>query len=232
MNILFTVLTNVVLAAVLVLGFFIGRKQGWKIALVNLVLTIGFAVGGYFAAGPLTNLILPLFNGIPAEALEVARIGIFGLGIVLIVALAEIITLAVEAIIFKVMRKHKFSNKMAGRKSAKITRHTAVVEDDKETRKAEKGRYKEFAKADKKEWKRTHKISRWFGAFIGIVWAAILVVVIYFPMGALGNKLKTVDVLDAGVENAIAVAYDNSLVGQVEDWILGKDSNLPGQLIK
>ena len=210
MSIALPIISNILIAALLVLGFFVGRNNGWKRQLIKLFLVAGAAVGMYFLAPVVARSLLQIeFIADMITSLEV----LYFTPIVytLLTLLSYLLISAVLSIIFNCIKKSKNKVVTSKTKSAKVN----IAKSIKLT-KIEKQNNRRIAKENKKaaklalrqQYTKKQKVGRIFGGIIGIVIAFVIGFIVFLPI----NALQNVAPIDSGLEKI----YDTSLYGVVD----------------
>ena len=211
MSIALPIISNILIAALLVLGFFVGRNNGWKRQLIKLFLVAGAAVGMYFLAPIVARSLLQIeFIVGMITSLEVLYL-FTPIVYTLLTLLSYLLISAVLSIIFNCIKKSKNKVVTSKTKSAKVN----IAKSIKLT-KIEKQNNRRIAKENKKaaklalkqQYTKKQKVGRIFGGIIGIVIAFVIGFIVFLPI----NALQNVAPIDSGLEKI----YDTSLYGVVD----------------
>ena len=164
MNILFGVLGNLIILGLILLGLFVGKKNGWKVELTKLILTVGAGIGFYFLAPVLTEALVPLIGidilAVPYSIAVLNNLILFLLVIIFYAILCSIIRCIVDK---HVIKKYQIVRlKIKGKKNRNINRLNK----------------KQF-KLRIKEAKKQSTSSKVIGSILGIVLALALSLVIF-----------------------------------------------------
>ena len=211
MSIALPIISNILIAALLVLGFFVGRNNGWKRQLIKLFLVAGAAVGMYFLAPVVARSLLQIeFIAGMITSLEVLYL-FTPIVYTLLTLLSYLLISAVLSIIFNCIKKSKNKVVTSKTKSTKVN----IAKSIKLT-KIEKQNNRRIAKENKKaakialkqQYTKKQKVGRIFGGIIGIVIAFVIGFIVFLPI----NALQNVAPIDSGLEKI----YDTSLYGVVD----------------
>lgn len=211
MSIALPIISNILIAALLVLGFFVGRNNGWKRQLIKLFLVAGAAVGMYFLAPVVARSLLQIeFIAGMITSLEVLYL-FTPIVYTLLTLLSYLLISAVLSIIFNCIKKSKNKVVTSKTKSTKVN----IAKSIKLT-KIEKQNNRRIAKENKKaakialkqQYTKKQKIGKIFGGIIGIVIAFVIGFIVFLPI----NALQNVAPIDSGLEKI----YDTSLYGVVD----------------
>lgn len=208
MSIALPIISNILIAALLVLGFFVGRNNGWKRQLIKLFLVVGAAVGMYFLAPIVARSLLQIeFIAGMITSSEVFTPIVY----TLLTLLSYLLISAVLSIIFNCIKKSKNKVVTSKTKSTKVN----IAKSIKLT-KIEKQNNRRIAKENKKaakialkqQYTKKQKVGRIFGGIIGIVIAFVIGFIVFLPINALQNVAPK----DSGLDKI----YDTSLYGVVD----------------
>lgn len=208
MSIALPIISNILIAALLVLGFFVGRNNGWKRQLIKLFLVAGAAIGMYFLAPIVARSLLQIeFIAGMITSLKVFTPIVY----TLLTLLSYLLISAVLSIIFNCIKKSKNKVVTSKTKSTKVN----IAKSIKLT-KIEKQNNRRIAKENKKaakialkqQYTKKQKVGRIFGGIIGIVIAFVIGFIIFLPI----NALQNVAPIDSGLDKI----YDTSLYGVVD----------------
>lgn len=205
MNIWLPIITNIVIALILLTGIFVGSKNGWKLGLSKLILVICDGVGCYFLQPIVTDLIkLDIEHSI--------------LGSVVYLSLF-ILIYAIISIIVAVVRNATHTKTIDGINSAKRTKIKGL---DKKTTRELRREERKYRKLHK-EVRELKKASKSLGGFFGFITALIIGFIIMLPMK---NVSKTIAETQPKLEE-ITKGYEYTIYGQLD-----KISNLSDIIIK
>lgn len=203
MDIILTIISNALIAIVLLLGVFVGIKNEWKISLTKLILTLGIGVGLYFLNPILVNSVskIPFINNLLAAnmiTLITLKSCVF--------ALAFLVLFGLLTLILCIIRHHRNEVRILKAQNGVLINRAKAL--DKNIEKTLKKEAKKLEKQKRKEIKKQHKIARIFGAIIECLVAIIAVFVLFIPTKAiLNNELK-----DLHIEEV----YTNTMYGQLD----------------
>lgn len=205
MNIWLPIITNVVIALILLTGIFVGSKNGWKFELCKLFLIIGIGVGCYFLQPVITNLFK---IDMPKEIL----------GSSVYLALF-IVSYAIVSIIVSAIRYVTKTKSLENINSAKRIKIKGI--DRKTTRqlRREERAYRKLHK----EIRELKKASKSLGGLFGFIIALIVGFIVMLPIKSVSNYIaETQPKLEQ-----ITKGYEYTIYGQLD-----KISNLSDIIIK
>lgn len=211
MNIWLPIITNVIIAALLVCGVFVGKKNGWVSQLVKLVVSCGAGVGIYFLSPVLTKLlckipfILKLVGTVPF-ALQALNS--------LIYFLLFIIVYAIVSLVMRVIRKNKNNTtkvKVVKIKAPKQKHVRKTKEERRLARENRRLRRKQMIEKAKQEAKQKSKVDKIVGAVLGFVMALVVGFVIFMPIKYCFVSLSTTPALEQ-----IETGYEYTPYGQLD----------------
>ena len=184
-EILSPILSNLLVIAIIAIGFFVGRSNGFKLQLTKLILTIGAGIGTFF----LTPVFINMLN---LEASMVDFALVFGHSILFLAA--YLIITAVIATIKHCLVKKERNTEKAGANKAKAVKHKRVnvTKKTKEELALQKEKEKRFIKERKREerlarkaarkaYAKAHKKSRIGGIICGVISAFVIIFTFAMP---------------------------------------------------
>ena len=201
MNILFPIIVNLVLVVIFATTILTGKKLGWKASLINLVITAGATIGGYFLAEIpfIAALHLNHFSALSDLLFRITVASIVGCNVFFI-----------ETVLSFIICKHKSLVKAETLNTAKIKRAKAI---DKKTEKFIRKQEKHAEKASR-VYRKLSKKSSLFGVLISIVLGLLLVCMAYVQIKSaciLLQERTNIEWLDEG--------YTYTLPGQLDKII-------------
>jgi hypothetical protein len=207
MGVYLPIITNIVIALVLLTGVFVGIKNGWKIELSKLLLTIGGLVGCYFLQPIVTTWVsgFEFLAKVPETILSCSVYSILFILVYLIISL-----------ILSIIKKATSTKEIQGINGAKRVK---VKGFDKKTTKKLRKEDKKFRKLNR-EVKQLRKVSRVFGAFLGFIIALFVGFALMLPTKAVFNRIsETQPELEE-----INKGYDYTIYGIIDgsDYIIKK----------
>ena len=205
MNIYLPIITNFIIALVLLTGVLVGKANGFKLQLIKFILVCGSLVGTYFLTPIVSNALL----GIEAINNFIAYHGIFAttFNSFIFFAMSMIVYLIISAIIVAIRdasRKAPVAKKLNSAKS---------IKPRKELRR------------ERKRFNRLHgrqisKCSKVFGAILGFILAVIIGYVIMIPTKCALNNMATNDEkleqVTAGYEYTMYNVFDEKVFDVTE----------------
>ena len=204
MNILLPIISNALIALVLVLAIFIGKKNEWKLSLTKLILTLGIGVGIYFLNPILTKEISKITfidNLLQAELVSKATLSSC------IFALSFLILFGLMTLVLAIIRHHRNEARYLKSQNMVLTKRAKAL--DKKTEKVMKKEDRKARKLKRKELARQHKKARVFGAMLEVLVSIIAVFVVFIPVKYIvKNELKEVQ--------SIETVYDYTPIGQLD----------------
>ena len=204
MGIYLPIITNIVIALVLLTGIFVGAKNGWKIELSKLILTIGGLVGCYFLQPTVTAWVsgFEFLAKVPTLILSSSVYTILFILVYLIISL-----------ILSIIKKATSTKEIQGINGAKRVK---VKGFDKKTTKKLRKEDKKFRKLNR-EVKQLRKVSRVFGAFLGFIIALFVGFALMLPTKAVFNRISEtqpeLEEVNNGYEYTIYGVLDNLIDG-------------------
>lgn len=204
MNIVLPIISNALIALILVFGIFTGIKNEWKISLTKLVFSLGFGVGLYFLNPILTTSVskIPFINNLIENnliTLATLKACVF--------SLSFLILFGILSIILMIIRHHRNEVRYLKSQNMVLTKRAKAL--DKSTEKVLKKEDKKARKLKRKELARQHKEARIFGAILEVLASIIVVFVMFIPVKyVVKNELKDVQ----GIETV----YDYTPIGQLD----------------
>ena len=205
MNIYLPIITNFIIALVLLTGVLVGKANGFKLQLIKFILVCGSLVGTYFLTPIVSNALL----GIEAINNFIAYHGIFAttFNSFIFFAMSMIVYLIISAIIVAI--------RDASRKApvAKKLNSAKPIKPRKELRR------------ERKRFNRLHgrqisKCSKVFGAILGFILAVIIGYVIMIPTKCALNNMATNDEkleqVTAGYEYTMYNVFDEKVFDVTE----------------
>ena len=212
-EILSPILSNLLVIAIIAIGFFVGRSNGFKLQLTKLILTIGAGIGTFF----LTPVFVNMLN---LEAEAIAYAGMFGHAILFLAAYL-VITLVIATIRHCIVKRERAAAK-AGSNKAKAVKHKRVnvTKKSKEELALQKEKEKRFIKERKreerlakklarKEYARLHRKSRIGGIICGVIGAFVMIFTLAMPFKF---GFKVLDEQFKGANNG----YEISIAGLLD----------------
>ena len=212
MSIALPIISNILIAALLVLGFFIGKNNGWKKQLIKSILVIGAAVGMYFLTPIVANALLQI-EFITSTLINTPQLLVLFRPIVYVVLtiLFYLVITAVMAIIFAIIKRAK-KEKVVKQKKVNMAKSVKLTKIEKanrrKIRRADKRALRKAHKAELKAYAKKHRVSRIFGGIIGVITAFLMGFIIFLPI----NGLQKVAEPESGLEQV----YDTSLYGVID----------------
>lgn len=203
MNIVLPIISNVIVALVLLLGVFTGLKQEWKLSLVKLLLICGIGVASYFLITPVTNLLVSIpalsnigFSDITFRACSFS-------------AMFLIASLVVEVVMLLIAR-------CRDKKRRKIMSNGIIVKRAKALdKRAEKSLRKEDRRnkrLERKNFRKAHKKARLFGAVLSVLAYVLIAFALFIPVKYVAKDVATAHPNYAVVETA----YTHTAFGQLD----------------
>lgn len=179
MNIWLPIIVNLFIASFLVVGAFIGRKNGWKYELIKLLTMCAFGVGIYFLSPIISALTLKIsfinnlvFNGLITMSI---------INSIVIVLLFSLIYLLVS-LVFRAIRNSGDKRHTSNR--AKVAKIKGINRE--ETRKLRKEQRKfrkeQRLQAIKLRREKASKTSKVFGIIFGIIFGIVFGFVVTLPL--------------------------------------------------
>lgn len=219
-NIAVAVVCNVVAFMILFCGIFSGIKNGWKVSLIKLVLSVGSFFGAHF----LTTTVSDKLLNITVETTTLGSLIIpkyLSLGSVnsFIFLALFLIFYMITIFVCKIVRACLI-NSLKDRKQNKIKMIRAKSINPKAERMARRAAKKEL----KREYNQLKNRfwSRFFGCIIGIIISACVSIIVLMPFGyaaPLMNRYGDKAYLEVGYKYTL-----NSLIPQsVYDWTINND---------
>ena len=204
MNIILPIISNALIAVVLLLGIFVGIKNEWKISLTKLVFSLGFGVGLYFLNPTLVKLVTKI--SFINKLLEQELITAATLKACTFSA-AFIILFGILSLVLAVIRHHRNEVRYLKSQNMILTKRAKAI--DKNTEKVLKKEDKKARKLKRKELAKQHKKARVFGAILEVLVAIVALFVIFILVKyVVKNELKD-------VQN-IETIYDYTPIGQLD----------------
>ena len=216
-NIIVAVGCNLVAVMILVSGIFSGIKNGWKVSLVKLFLSVGSFFGSYFLTPTLSDKLL----GIAVEGRTLGSIIIpnyLSLGSVNSV-LFTLIFLAFYALTLFICKIVKIClvNSLKDKKENKAKMIRAKSINPKAERMARRAAKKQlklaYQQMKNKFW------SRFFGCFIGIIVSVAVGIVTLMPFGYIA-KLMNKNGDKTYLENGYEYTLNGLIPESVFDWTI------------
>lgn len=187
MNIILPICANLVILAILIIGIFVGRKNGFKYEFIKLFILLASCAGLYFLSPILTDTLLKI------EAVQSIGAYITNFAAVLNSAIYLVLFLIVYFIVCQiigVIRIHNIKKYTLGINSAKRTKAQGIDrKTSKQIRKEEKKTEKIKIKEAIKERKRRSKV---FGAITGLITAVLVAFIIFFPVKYASKSLSEI----------------------------------------
>lgn len=204
MNIILPIISNLLIALVLVLGIFTGIKNEWKISLTKLVFSLGFGVGLYFLNPVLTTSVSKISfidNLIQNNLITLVTLK------ACVFSLSFLILFGILSIILMIIRHHRNEVRYLKSQNMVLTKRAKAL--DKNTEKVLKKEDKKARKLKRKELAKQHKKARVFGAILEALTCIVLIFVAFMPVKyVVKNELKDVQ----GIETV----YDYTPIGQLD----------------
>lgn len=212
MNIWLPIITNVIIAALLICGIFVGKKNGWVSQLVKLVVSCGAGVGIYFLSPVLTTLlcrvpfILNLVGTVP--------FAIQALNSLVYLVLFMIVYALVSLVMRLIRNRQKKTNvvKTVKVKSPKQKHVRKTKEERRLARENRKLRRKQIREQRKQEEKKKSKTNKIVGAILGFVMALVIGFVIFMPIKYCFTSLRSV----TPALDQITTGYEYTPYGQLD----------------
>lgn len=197
MNIYLPIISNIIIALILIAGIFVGRKNGWKLELIKLLVLVGSVVGLYFLnpiiASSLANIefcktIISLSSEVTFKSLCLST--------------EFIIIYSIISIIILIIRKN--CRKIKTAKIEKINSAKSI--------KSRKERRKEAKQFKKLHTKQISKKSKIIGSILGLVVSLVLGYVLITPI-----KYGTKDIIASNQDlKCVETAYEYTIYGQLD----------------
>lgn len=201
MNIIFPIITNIILVAIFATTVLTGKKLGWKASLINLTITAGAIIGGYFLAE------IPFIAALHMNHFSILSNLLFKYTVASIVGCNVFF---IETILSFIICKHKSLIKVEAINTAKIKRAKSI---DKKTEKFIRKQEKHAEKVSR-IYKKLSKKSSLFGVLISIVLGLLIVCMGYIQIKStciLLQERTNIEWLDEG--------YTYTLPGQLDKII-------------
>lgn len=197
MNIWLPIITNLVMLLVLVINIFNGKKNGFGISLLKLIMTAGIAVGFYFVSPILTDKLVTL-------PLVLQFVGMIPVPLIVLV---PVVNMAIFLILFFCVNTivNSIINKIAKNSRNKKLRKTQPINSNINDKKYLKMQYKEY---QRKRTKRTKIFGMIFGCLVGIIYTFVL-------MTAYKYTCMTIRCINPSIPE-IEVGYEATIYGQIE----------------
>ena len=211
MNIWLPIITNIIIAALLVCGVFVGKKNGWVSQLVKLVVSCGAGVGIYFLSPVLTNFLcrIPFMTKIVTDAIMYSALNS------LIYVLLFVIVYALVSLVMRLIRKHKKREDKVKKVKVKKVKSKRVRKTKEERRLARENRRlirKQKREEAKQKEKQKSKVDKIVGAILGFVMALIIGFVVFMPIKYCFKSLDKALQLDQ-----ITTGYEYTPYGQLDN---------------
>lgn len=204
MNIVLPVISNALIAIVLLLGVFVGIKNEWKISLIKLVLTLGIGVGLYFLNPTLVNLVskIPFISNL----LEANMLTLVTLKSC-VFALAFLVLFGLLTLILCIIRHHRNEVRILKAQNNVLVKRAKAI--NKQTEKIMRREERKAHKLQRKQLCKQHKKARVFGAILEVLVAFIALFVVFIPVKyVVKNELKDIE----NIENV----YICTPIGQLD----------------
>lgn len=201
MNIWLPIVTNLIIAMILIVGAIVGSRNGWRFELGKLIIMLGVGVGCYFLNPIVVNLLgnIDVISAFPIEIVT-------GVSFLLLYIVAYIITCITIAGIRVLTGKKVVTNNGARRVKVKGLDKAATRQLRKEER--------EFRK-QQKQLRVLSKKSKVFGAIFGVLIALVVGFVLMLPIKATFNHIaKSNEKLEQ-----INTGYDYTIYGQIDKLV-------------
>lgn len=198
MNILFPIIINLILIGVFVTSILLGKKLGWKASLINLFITAGAMVGGFFLSQ--ISFIMTLHSTY-LSALDVLTFKLC------VASIIGCVVYTIEIIISLIVLRCKSVVKAESLNTAKIKRAKAI---DRKTERILKRQERHTEKISR-EYRKLSRKSKLFGALICIVTGLLLVAAAYIQIKStiiLVQDKTQIEWLDEGYEYTIPGQLD------------------------
>ena len=202
MGVYLPIITNIVIALVLLTGLFVGAKNGWKIELSKLILTVGGLIGCHFLQPIVTTWVsgFEFLANVPTAILTSS-----------VYSILFILTYLIVSLILSIIKKATSTKQIQGINGAKKVK---VKGFDKKTTKKLRKEEKRFNKQNR-EKKQLRKVSRIFGAVLGFIIAIIVGFALMLPTKAVFNTISETQSELEEVNNG----YDYTIYGVLDDII-------------
>lgn len=211
MNIYLPIITNLIILGILTLGFFIGKKNGFKVQLAKFILLLPFMVGCYFLQPVITEQLLKIefLSNISTLAYGHELISSLVLFVLFIVSYALIVIAG--ALVKKATRKDLSVNRVKAVKVKGVSR--------KETRQLRREQ-KKLERLNKPQLKTKSKVA---GALLGIVISLFAGFMFMLPVkyvtygtAELYNSEELPEEERKPELEQLKTAYDYTLIGQLD----------------
>lgn len=197
MNIYLPLITNFIIAVILIAGIFVGRKNGWRLELSKLTLTIGSLIGFYF----LNPIIVKKLSGI---GFIQTLISTYSLDLVKCLCLTAefVLVYLILSLIFMVIRKK--CRRINTIKPVKINTAKSL-----KSRKERRRDAKEFKKLNTKQISKSSKV---MGSILGLLLALVVGYVVMIPV-----KHCLIELANSNTELELIVqGYEYTIYGQFD----------------
>ena len=216
-NIIVAVLCNLVAAMIVVSGIFSGIKNGWKVSLVKLFLTVGSFFGAYFLTPVLISKLLGIaVDKVTLGSLIVPRYLTTGSINSIIFLLVFVAFYALTLFICHIVRACLI-NKLKDKQENKIKMIRAKSINPKAERMARRAAKKQLV-SDYNQVKNRF-LSKFFGCIIGLVIAAAVSLITLMPYGYI-VKLINKDGKKPYLEKGYEYTLNGIIPEKVFDWTI------------
>lgn len=205
MNIWLPIITNTLIALIIVAGIFVGKRNGWKLQLSKLIFVCAGAVGAYFLTPVISNLLLKI--EVVSQITTNISCGLAALNS-LTLAIMFLLIYSLISIIILIIRVNIEKAKQIGINAAKVKRARGI---DRKTDRALRKQEREIAKMQKKMCKQ-NKGSQAFGIIFGILIAIIVAFAVIMPTKYIFKAVKEVQ---PEIEQ-IEAGYEFTPIGQLD----------------
>lgn len=206
MNIWLPIITNLIILGILSLGALVGRRNGWKVELTKLILTLGACVGIYFLSPIISSALLKI------EFISTLCTQVIGLSSALnsiVFLLLYIVIYSLISIIVTFIARKCIDNK----RSINVAKRIKVKGIDRKTsRQLKREDRKALRLQRKEEIKNRRKTSKIFGAIFGLLIAFISAFIVLIPF-----KYISKDISNTYPEvSEIQTGYEYTVYGQLD----------------
>ena len=202
LNILLPIILNIVLVSVVIAELFVSRKQGWRLALTKLILTLGAGVGSWFLAPTLATEL--------SKIEFIANLHLVGFNYV-VFALSTLVEFILISIVCAIISRSRKFEKQEGFNTAKVKRAKST------DRRLERRLRKEERRARKldRKLRKLGKGSKVAGAVLGVMTGILLSGLVYIPVRAGLTYLKEIT-----TQEYFESAYKYTAFGQLEEIVI------------
>ena len=213
MNIWLPIVTNTIIATILILGIISGRKYGWRLALTKFVLVCGAGVGAYYLTVPILSLLsnwewlTNVINGLNLSLNSVLAI---------VMSLTFLVLYLIVSLICSLIYNKRKVIKLTNSNVAKVKRAKAI---DRKEERALRREERKLARLNVTS-RELRKTSRVFGSIFGLFIAIIVGYALMLPCKYIFNDVAK------NTELPINSGYEYTMYGQLD-----KITNLSEKLL-